>query len=168
MPAGCDFICDNKECEHNGKGIVMTGPWPLGNIDKIIDARNVAKMEDFRTTLIKLKTEGRNYACINYPNVNEVATEGYRIHKWCPNCPCLWTYDAMIQDNEDNKDIEETAEETIQKAIDGADLPGNCPKCETKLLTFTEVVEEGVICPFCKEKMKTSTWFSNETKEEKS
>lgn len=83
MPGGCDFICDNEECEHKGKGIVLTAPWPLGNIDKIIDARNVVKMEEFRETLMNLKVEGRLYACINYPNVDAIVTEGYRVHKWC-------------------------------------------------------------------------------------
>ena len=29
MPAGCDFICRNSNCEHFNNGFVITGPWPM-------------------------------------------------------------------------------------------------------------------------------------------
>ena len=158
MPAGCDFVCKNEECEHTGKGLVVTGAWPMGDINKIMDAPNVAKNEVFREGLIRLKANGRKYACITYPNVDEIGTEGYRVHRWCPNCPCLWTYDALVEDEN----------ETIEETIANAKVPDICPSCQTKLMDFNDLVdEEGVIaCPTCQKEMQKSTWFSNETTEE--
>jgi len=159
MPAGSDFICKNEKCEHCDKGIVVTGPWPLGDIDKILDVPNVAKEDKFREGLMELKVSGRTHACLVYPNVDDIDTVGYRIHRWCPNCPCLWHYDAMVQDEND------TLEQTLSKT----DIPENCTTCGTKLQSFNELVEQdgvGVDCPHCKEPMQKNTWFSNETTEE--
>jgi len=159
MPAGCDFICKNEECEHNGKGIVIIAPWPLGDINKIIDAPNVSKHEQLRNELLKLKIEGRKYACINYPNIDEIGTEGYRVHKWCSKCNRLWTYDAMVQDEN----------ETIEDTLGKADIPEKCLICDAVLQDFNSLVSEdgvGINCPHCKKPMVMSTWFSNETTEE--
>jgi hypothetical protein len=156
MPAGTDFICRNKDCEHHDKGFSITAPWPIGDIDKIIDAPNVAKYDDFRKGLLNLKADGRKYACITYPNINEIETVGYRVHKWCPSCPCLWTYDAIIEDGD----------EDIEQTIQNADIPGKCPKCDTEMMDFTTIIEDGIKCPFCKEEMEKSSWFTNETTEE--
>lgn len=156
MPAGADFVCENKECEHHGKGLVVTAPWPMGEIDKIIDAPNVAKIKSFQNEIIKMKEEGREQVCITYPNIDDIDTVGYRVHRWCSNCPCLWTYDAMVED-ENN-----TMEDTVEKS----DIPEKCTKCDTELTDFNALIEEGIICPYCKEEMKMNTWFSNETTEE--
>ena len=156
MPAGSDFVCNNDTCEHCGKGLIITAPWPMGYIDKIVDAPNVVKHKEFREGLIKLKTDGHEYACINYPNVDEIETEAYRVHKWCPSCPCLWTYDAEI--DMDGK--------TVEEIINDANLPETCPTCETELLDFNTVVEDGINCPACKVEMDMNPWVSNETTEE--
>jgi len=152
MPAGNDFICKNEECEHQGKGVVLTAPWPMGEIDKVVDT---VDSKALREGIVKLKDEGREYACITYPNVDKIDTVAYRVHKWCPNCPCLWSYDAIIQG--ENEPLEETLEK--------AELTEKCPKCETELMDFHEVMEEGIKCPYCKDDMRRSAWFSNETTE---
>jgi len=158
MPAGVDFVCKNQECQHFDKGIVITAPWPMADINDIIDASNVARQKDFRETLLKLKSEGREYACITYPNVDELETESFRVHKWCPTCSCLWMYDAPVS--------KFTFPETISDVIEKADIPYTCVECETYLMDFNDIVEDGLTCPFCKKEMDKNTWFCNETTEE--
>lgn len=153
MPAGVDFVCKNDDCKYCNSGFVMTAPWPMGDINKIIDAPNVVNHKEFREGLLKLKTEGRKYACITYPNLDETEMESYRVHKWCQKCTCLWTYDAPVSDV--NKSISEVLEE--------ANLPNECPTCNTELMDFNDVVEGGINCPFCKEEMSNNSWFCNET-----
>jgi len=81
---------------------------------------------------------------------------GYRVHKWCSHCPCLWTYDAMIENKDD----------TMEEVVEKAKLPEKCSKCEGDLADFSKVIEETIKCPHCKEDMEMSTWFSNEITEE--
>ena len=156
MPAGCDFICDNEDCKQYKTGFSMTAPWPLGEIDLVIKARNVQKDQEFAQGLIALKEEGRSHVCINYPNVEHIPTAGYRVHRWCSKCKCLWLYDVMLAD--ENEDFE--------KALERSDIPNECAKCGEKLLDFEGVIEEKISCPHCDEELKSSRWFSNETYEE--
>ena len=146
MATGCDFVCGNKECKYVGHGVVITAPWPLGDIDKII---SLAK-DDNKNELIKLKEEGRKYACISMPNSENIETLGYRIHLWCDKCPCLWSYDAILDNN------------TIEEAIKNANIPENCIKCNTHLNTFQELLNDEIIsCTSCKTKLNKKTWFCN-------
>ena len=153
MPAGCEFFCNNEDCKQYKNGLTIVAPWPIGDIDKIIDARNVSKMEDFRDGLIKLKSEGRSFACITYPNINEIETAGYRVNKWCNKCKCVWMFDVLLKDGAT----------TFEEALAKSDVPENCSKCNEKLKDFEHVIEDGINCPFCNEKLKSSRWFSNET-----
>ena len=41
MASGCDFTCDNEKCEHHKKGIIILAPWPIGDINRVIVAKNV-------------------------------------------------------------------------------------------------------------------------------
>ena len=156
MPAGSDFTCNNEDCEHSNEGLVVTGAWPLGDISEIIDAPNVSKDKSFQEGMLKLKAEGREYACITYPNIMEIDTVGYRIHMWCPECPCLWTYDVMAEEEDD----------TIEDMISRANIPKECPKCDTELMDFNALSEDGIKCPYCKKDMEKAQWFSNEVTDE--
>ena len=152
MPAGCDFICENTECPHSKGGFVMTGQWPMGKISLVINLPQVKKLKSFRDELVKMRDKGRKYACINYPNINEISTEAYRIQKWCKRCSCLWSYDVIL--DEDAK--------TFEEALPKADIPEKCPSCDKPLLDFEDVLEEGISCPHCEKVMEQNRWFSNE------
>jgi len=156
MPAGCDFTCENKECKQCGTGFSLKAPWPLGEIDLVIKARNVQNYEEFAKELTARKEEGRNYCCITYPNVDYIPIAGYRVQRWCSKCKCIWNYDVMfVEENED-----------FEKALERYDIPVNCCKCGDKLLDFTTASEEKINCPHCDKELKSNTWFSNETYEE--
>jgi hypothetical protein len=157
MPAGCDFICKNEECEHKDKGFSLTGAWPIGEIDKVIKASNIRKLEDFKEGLTKLKEQGREFARITLPNVDDIPIVGFRVQRWCDKCHCIWEYDVMVQDSEDD------ADETVKKG----NVPVDCPKCSSKLIDFNDVVEDSIVCPHCKEPMNQSRWYSNEYENEK-
>ena len=156
MPAGCDFICENEDCEHCSKGTVITGPWPIAKIEKVINAPNVKEKVEFKKEIIDLKNKGRKFACITYPNVSDIKIEGYRIHKWCDNCPAVWMYDVLLTQEAD----------TLEKALEIAELPSECPQCKNKLLNFEELLEEGMYCPHCKQEMEQSRWMSKEYDDE--
>ena len=51
MPTGCDFTCDNEKCEHHKKGFILRSSWPLGNIDRVIMAKNVRINKEFQKEL---------------------------------------------------------------------------------------------------------------------
>ena len=135
MPAGCDFICRNEECEHIGKGIVVLGPWAIGNIGLIINSKKVENMEEFREGLIKLKDDGRKYACINYPlpDLSDIPVEGYRVQRWCDACKFIWQYDVVL--DEDHK--------TFDEAMKIADVPDKCVKCDGEVQDFEALIESG-------------------------
>lgn len=148
MSTGCDFICKNKKCEYFGHGIVLTAQWPLGDIDKIIDS---ISDENNKKEIIKLKEEGRKYGCIVMPNTNNIEIIGYRINMWCDNCSCLWNYDVILDNN------------TFEEALKSANVPDNCVKCNGKLNSFTDVLNNDIIsCTSCHNKLSKNTWFCNE------
>ena len=157
MPAGCEFFCNNEECEQYKSGFVLTCLWPLGDIDEIIDARNVSKIQDFRDGLIKRKSEGRKYSCIIYPNVNEIETKGYRVNRWCNKCKRILEFDVLLEDGA----------KTFEEAIAKKPTPTTCSGCNEETVSFEQAIEDGIDCLFCKKKMKSSRWFSNETTEER-
>jgi len=150
MPSGCDFICNNEECEQYNNGFVITSAWPLGNVALIINGSEVKKNESFRASLIKLKNEGRKYACITLPNIEDIPVVGYRFNLWCAKCNCIWNHDVM------------SAGETIEDILSKKLLPEKCPKCDEPLKSFEDVVEDSIPCPHCNEELKQSRWFSNE------
>jgi len=143
MAAGCEFICKNEDCANYETGFTITTPWPLGQISLIAKTSSLSKMDTFRESLLKMKEDGRRYACITLPNVDEVPVEGYRVQRWCPACSCIWNYDAMAQ-----KDGE-----TLEEVLENSDVPEACSKCEGFMLDFDRVIDEGVNCPSCNERL---------------
>jgi len=160
MPAGSDFVCENEKCKEYRKGIVILNVWPLGDISKIIESKNVKIKEDFHKGLIGLREQGRTHACINYPNVDKVPVSGYRVQNWCQNCFCIWGWDIML--GEDIADPKLAAEK-FPEALAKEPIPSKCPKCQDDLRDFQKIINDGITCLHCKEQMKTYTWFSNET-----
>jgi len=164
--SGCDFVCQNEQCQHKGCGVVITAPWPLGDIDKVIGAKNLMKNPVFRQELGNLKKQGRKYACISMPNDDKIPAVGYRIHRWCEKCPCLWTYDAIIPEGQKA----DGSEESINAAMTSSNIPVNCPTCDTKLKSYVEVINEngdGILCTSCKTRLQANVWFCNESREQK-
>jgi len=170
MASGCDFTCDNEKCMHHKKGIVLTAPWPLGQIEKIIMAKNVKINREFQARLINLHQKvGRKYACIIFPNVNKIPIVGYRVNMWCDKCKYIGTYDIMIDPYEQGEKNGDEISNILEKAILDSKVHDNtCPTCNGKMKTFSQLMEEndGIDCPHCKVKMTKNTFFSNETSEE--
>ena len=158
MPAGCEFICKNEDCQDNGKGFVLTAPWPMGKIELVIsELSNQVKLKpslkDLLDKTIDFKNQGRKYACITFPNVNNIPTVAYRINFWSPTANCIWQYDV-------EEDEELTIVEAIAKVTDGI-----CPKTGCRMQDFVEVMKNGIECPSCGELFSQSRWFTNENEE---
>jgi hypothetical protein len=139
--AGCDFVCRNKECAHVNKSITMFSSWPIGDIDVIIASEKVREDSKLQDQIISRKQNGEQYALITLPNKEKIMKVGNRIQKWCPKCPSIWNYDIVSKEDKSDE---------------------KCKQCQEKLLTFDEVIENGVFCPHCKEKMKQVRWCANE------
>jgi len=152
MPAGCEFVCVNEECEHKGKGFVVVGPWPIGRIELVIEDQKVKENVEFRKGLIKRKKEGYKHVCINYPNSSDIPIEGYRIQKWCKSCNSLCSFDAMLDEGVT----------TLEAAIESSGITANCGKCQGILMDFNEVLENGIECPHCNKLLQQHRWFSKE------
>jgi len=155
MPAGCDFICNNSECDQYKNGFVITGPWPMGQIELIISSLSKSLIvkpanKNVLQQIINQKNQGRKYACIVYPNNDKIKTIAYRIQLWSPDAKCIWDYDI------------ECDNETLCENIAKANLPIMCPKTSGPLFTFNEVTRDGIVCSFCGEKLQQSRWFTNE------
>ena len=114
MPFGIDFTCKNKECEHCGKTITMLGPWPVGDIDLVIDG--IQDLE-FKQEMTGLREQGDEFACIQYPNVRGIEGVGWKLARWCSNCPRMGFDNIMV--TEDNQDFAD--------ALKVADIPEKCP-----------------------------------------
>ena len=156
MPNGCEFTCNNEDCEQHRAGFIINGAWSIGNICLVMNASNIRHNKPFRDGLIKLKNEGVKYACITMPNNDDIPVLGYRLQKWCPTCKCIWNNDLLL----------ETPEQTYEEALEKSNLSDSkCPKCSGEVLHYDQIVEEGIECPFCNVKMSQSTWFSNEQEE---
>ena len=152
MPAGCEFICRNRSCDYCGQGFSMTDPWPMGKIELVLNAPNVKRDPSFRQGLIRLKNEGRKYACITYPNLGRIEKVAYRVHKWSKDAKCIWQFDAVIENPED----------TMPTVVNDAELPTNCPKTGCELWDFYAATKNGVNCPRCGIPLKQDRWFTNE------
>ena len=164
MPAGCEFICDNKNCAQYKSGIVIAGPWPLGKIEEIIGilSKNIITLKgsrkDYYNKLLEYKKEGVKFASIILPNSLEIPIAGYRLSFWSEKARCVY-----------QMDIETNGKPLTEALMDQEFLGGSCPNlgctrridnCE--LIPFEKTVTNGVNCPFCGIKMKQDRWFSND------
>ena len=152
MPAGCEFICKNKDCQHFNCGFSMVDAWPITRIELIIEQNQVKKDEPFRKKIIDMKNNGRKYFKIQYPNDNHVPKLGYSLNKWCSKCLIVWDFEALGEKDED----------TLENCLKKSNIIENCSKCETKLIEFIDVIKEGIKCPICQKTMEQSRWFTNE------
>jgi len=133
MPSGFEFVCENKDCKYYKTGFVITRPWPLGDINLVIESDKVSKIEGFKEELIKLRDQGKEYACINYPNTNNIPEIG-----------------------------KEKEDETVAEGVERMGDITECSTCKGELMDFEVIKEDGIPCPFCKVKMKEKSWFINE------
>jgi len=163
------FVCENENCKHKNYGFVFLCPWPLGSIDAVINSKKVSENNEFKQGLEGLKKIGRNYTCIQYPDVNDIPVIGYRIHLWCDKCANLLEYDIMISEPDKEKMAKEKLcandKGIIENTIKNSNIPKNCPVCKDILIDHTKIYNKGYItCPSCKTKSMPvpSIWFANE------
>jgi len=135
---GCNFTCRNKECKFLDTGFTITGSWPLGKIDDVIENTDD---DELRDQLIKKKEAGYEYSKITYPDpyITEIAT--YAVEKYCPKCTRIQTFE---KGNE--QDI--------------------CQVCGEEYLDFEQSTTDGLPCPSCGEKLEQVRWYVQVEEEE--
>lgn len=147
IKSGCEFVCKNAECKEYEKGFVVNSIWPLGKIELIISSSQIEKNEDLKRHLVFLKDNGEKFAPIQYPDPDNIEVVAYRVSRWSPEGKCIWKYDFELNGR------------TIEEAVKQDEIPTKCQKtgCETK--DFLQVIEDGIDCPHCGNKMWQNTWF---------
>jgi len=148
MPAGCDFTCNNEDCEYFDTSFTMIAPWPMGKIDDVINSSRVGEFPDLKGKMIQLKKSGRDFACITFPNTDNVKVQCYRITLWSVEGHCLWQYDVPLNG------------ESVSSAIKKANLPDKCPTTGSELINYKESIKRGIDCPKCGKQLKQNRWFS--------
>jgi len=148
MPAGCEFICENEKCDYYKTGFSITAPWPMANINIVINSLANREHKEFKKELIELKNKGKELAIITCPNIYNVVPTHYRIQMWSNKAKCIWEYSIPYK--------EEYSEEEIYK-----DIPTICPTSGDTLIKFNDIIESGIVCPKCGEKLFQSRWYSN-------
>lgn len=163
------FVCKNEKCEHKDKGFIFMCPWPLGNIDEVINSKPVSKNAEFKEQLEKIKSQGRTYACIQYPDVDSIRPIGYRVHLWCDKCASLSEFDIMISEEDKKLMIDNNLcaneSDVVKRTIANANLPKQCPTCNSRLVNHDEIHKKiNITCPTCKTKSMPvpNIWFANE------
>jgi len=151
MPAGCDFTCRNDDCEYCGTGFTITAPWPMGDIDDIINSERIKELPELKQQIQELKNTGREYALITFPNKEGIKTKCYRVNLWSIGAECLWQYDVFLDDLD-----------SLDEAIKKAGLPKKCPTTGSSMLNFQEAIQKGIQCPKCSEKLHQCRWFTKE------
>lgn len=149
MPAGCEFICENNACEYCKTGFSITAPWPMANISIVINSLKNKEHQKLKQELIKLKSSGKKLALITLPNIYNVTPEFYRVQMWSDKEKCVWDFPVKYSKDASEQDLYSS-------------VPTICEKTGDKLLSFTEVVEQGINCPKCGEKLAQSRWYTNE------
>lgn len=159
MPAGCEFICRNKDCGQFNHGFSMTAPWPMGQIELVVNSIPVKKNKELRDHIIEEKnTNNKKFFVIQFPNEEKIPTRAFRVSFWSPEAKCIWNYEIEL--NDDNRDDDISL--LIEEAIKIGNIPPKCEKTGGDLSNFNQAFADGIECPFCNQKMQQSRWFSNE------
>ena len=153
MPAGVDFTCKNEKCKCYNSRITILSTWPIADIDKVIET---IKNEEYKVEFEKAKENGKKYACIQFPNEDELEMVGWKIQRWCQKCPRIGEDEIFLRDSD----------EQFEDAIKRYNLPDKCPVCNGEIKTFEELMDEGINCPFCNKEMEKESWFAKEVSEE--
>jgi len=153
MPAGVDFVCKNESCDCHNNVITILSSWPIADIDKVIET---IKKEEYRVEFEKAKQNGKKFACIQFPNEDKVEMVGWKIQRWCQQCPRIGEDEVFISN----------PDEEFEDAIKQHEFPTTCPVCYGEIKTFEEVVEEGITCPYCHEEMDKQYWTAKEVSQE--
>jgi len=151
MPAGCDFVCKNDDCDYYDTGFTITGPWPMGEIDEILESKSVKELPKLQDQIRNLKDTGRDYACITFPNVDNIEIQRYRVNLWSVDEKRLYQYDVFVEDGDN-----------VTTAIEKSNLPDKCPNTGSKMLNYREAVKEGIECPSCGLALNQKRWYTNE------
>jgi len=158
MPVGCDFVCNNEDCIAYDTALTITGPWPMGDIDAVANSSKVSKHKEVKEFLEKIK-EQRKYACINYPDPDDIEIKAFRLQKYCRECRVVWSFDYVPSVDKGEKKLEELLAENDP-------TPKECSQCNGPIMTLPELTEEGMQCPHCLKTLKQLRWYVNEDIEE--
>lgn len=123
----------------------------MANIKLILSSIDKNKNPSFYEGLVNLKNSGRDFACINYPNAKRLKTEAYRVNMWSPKAKRLYQFDILARDGMG-----------LDELISISDIPRKCTKTNCDLLNFSEIIENGIMCPHCGKELNKEMWFSNE------
>ena len=142
MAEGCDFHCNNKDCNNFGKVIILHGIWPTKNIDEAIDESEDPERKE---ALVHRKEEGRTTALFVFPQDNKKNPVGYRMQFYCPSC-------LRIEDFDCSPDREQAYK--LYK------FPPICEACNGSRISLNTAIMDGIYCPLCLTRLHCFHWFT--------
>jgi hypothetical protein len=125
----------------------------MAKIENLIPAINehLPNQTEYKEQLKQWRNEGRQFACLILPNVNNVPVAAYRINMWDAANNRIWTFDAELKEGQS---LEEAIAETLSRELKDVS--------DVKLESFSEILKSQIKCPHCGQDMEQSRWFSNE------
>ena len=139
---GCNFHCGNKKCSAFLTGFNINGSWPLGRIDEVIQILREEYGYDEDNDVIRYleqrKENDVTVAAIPTQTKSKIEVVGNRHQCWCDKCSTIWDQDD----------------------IEGVEKSDKCPRCSGWLRDFNSLIEDGINCPHCKERLKEERYYS--------
>lgn len=154
MPAGCDFVCENEKCEFYKLKIQINGVWPITKIDKVIDSGKI-KGTPYEENLRELKKEGKEYACVVFPNKDIFFYDGAKMEHFCIKCLKRIVGFIIFPHSVTPK----TFNKVFMREVKKSGFKNKCDNCGSKTFDLQKMIKKGIICPKCKVKTKQHRWF---------
>ena len=154
MPAGCDFVCENENCEYYKLKIQISGTWPIAKIDKVIESKKI-RGTSYEENLRKLKKDGKEYACVVFPNKDVLFFDGAKIERFCSKCLKRITSFLMFPYSIGHKKFDRVFTREFKKS----GLKSKCGDCGSKIFDLQKMIKKGIKCPKCGVETKQYRWF---------
>ena len=152
MPMGADYTCNNKRCHVEKKRISLHGPWPIANIQAVIDSDDYKGDIEGQTALRKRKASGRVFALASLPNKGKLKVQGMRVQLYCPKCKVVWDEDTPYNT------IGVTSSSVMDAVVGGKIIsPDSCPACGSQRMSCDA---KSLPCPGCGQLMARKDWFT--------
>lgn len=148
MPAGCEFVCANDKCKYFKSGFTITAPWPMTDIDLVINSQALKGNQEHKKVLEEQKCNSKKYASIIMPNTENLPIKSYKLQLWSQEAKCIYEHYMSVENYNNSAKYE--------------NIPDKCPKTGCKLLDFNGVLEKGINCPMCGEKLVQYRFFTKD------
>jgi hypothetical protein len=161
MPSGCEFLCDNVNCQNYGSGFTMHDFWPVASISDLLShPPETGYPEGFVKAMEQRLHEGRKFGIVFYPLQEGIDLKGIRVQLWQQDPPTIIDEDIEVEGL--SEEIEKKGEKVMDEIVTGMRM-----RREFKirrdgyvLRTYRECFHGGIPCPSCGQVLSKRNWFT--------